>query len=53
MKQFIAIVAIVALASCGGSSTTEAPKTDSTTVKKDSVKVESPKKDGDTTKKIK
>jgi len=39
MKQFIAIVALVALASCGGSTTTETPKTDSTVIKTDTTKV--------------
>ena len=44
MKKTIAIVALVAtLASCGGSTTTETPKTDSTVVKCDSTKCDSTK----------
>ena len=42
MKKTIAIVALVAtLASCGGSTSTETPKTDSTVVKCDSTKCDS------------
>ena len=56
MKKVIAIFAIAALASCGGGSSTET-KTDSTTVKcdtmtcvKDSVKTDSTTKSVDSTK---
>ena len=40
MKQFIAIVALAALVSCGGSTTTT---TDSTVVKADTIKVDTVK----------
>ena len=39
MKKFIAIVALAALASCGGSTTTETTTNDSTVVKADTTKV--------------
>jgi hypothetical protein len=53
MKKTIAIVALAAtLASCGGNSTSETPKTDSTSVKCDSTKCDSTKV-VDTTKKVK
>jgi hypothetical protein len=45
MKQFFALVALVALVSCGGSTTTETTKTDSTSVKCDSTKCDSIKCD--------
>jgi hypothetical protein len=43
MNKFIAIVALVALASCGGSTTTETTTTDSTVVKADTIKVDTVK----------
>jgi len=43
MKQFIAIVALAALVSCGGSTTTETTTTDSIVVKADTIKVDTVK----------
>ena len=42
MKQFIVIVALAALVSCGGSTTTETT-TNSTVVKADTIKVDTVK----------
>jgi hypothetical protein len=50
MKKLVFVLA-VALTACGGSSVTEAPKSDS--LKKDSVKIDSVKKSVDTIKKSK
>lgn len=40
MKKVLAILSIVALASCGGNSTTPSVQTDSTTVKADTTLVD-------------
>ena len=50
MKKVIAILSIVALASCGGGQSTETPTTDSTKVCTDSTKCDSTKTCVDTTK---
>jgi len=50
MNKFIAIVALVALASCGGSTTTETTTTDSITVKADTSAVVDSTKAADTAK---
>jgi len=42
MKQFISIIALAALVSCGGSTTTETT-TNSTVVKADTIKVDTVK----------
>lgn len=50
MKKVIAILSIVAMASCGGGQSTETPTTDSTKVCMDSTKCDSTKTCVDTTK---